>query len=68
MKTSGWLYVMELHSGTRAQEWSLCAYVVQWWEWGKPWGLIVYGLVGPGTSHCSHNGAEQLILWWGFDK
>lgn len=25
---------------------------------GQALGPIVYGLVGPGTSHCAHNGAE----------
>lgn len=25
---------------------------------GQALGLIVCGLVGPGTSHCAHNGTE----------
>lgn len=44
-----------------APEWPLCAYVCEYGTMvgvGQALGPIVCGLVGPGTSHCAHNGAE----------
>lgn len=59
------LCAMELHGGTPGSGVAIveCGTIV---GVGKARGLIVCGLVGPGTSHCAGNGTEQLIVWWGF--
>lgn len=45
--------------GPLALEWPLCVCVCGTMVGvGQALGLIVCGLVGPGTSHCTHNGAE----------
>lgn len=54
------LCVMELHSGTPGSREAIvcmcvCGTIV---GVGQGLGLIVCGLVGPGTSHCGNNGAK----------
>lgn len=61
IRTGVCLCVMELLSGTPGSGvvcvcvWEKCGTMV---GVGQALGLIVCGLVGPGTSHCTHNGAE----------
>lgn len=55
------LCVMELHGGTPGSGVAIVCVCVECGTMvgvGLALGLIVCGLVGPGTSHCTHNGAE----------